>query len=195
MALSANRNSNYVPSGMTLKFPVDAADVIYRGALVGLDADGYVRIGADASGLLLLGVAVDEVSNSAGADGDVSVEVDIGGALIELTHTAGSQAQANVGDMVYMDGDDACDVIGNVTNITPIGRIVKITSATKVWVQLFPHANAYKGLIAADITALTDSTTGSATNTCDDTTASVKDDLASIIAKVNALIALVNAMN
>lgn len=35
---------------------------------------------------------------------------------------------------------------------------------------------------------LTDSTTGTAGETCDDSTSSVKDDMASIIAKVNAMV-------
>ncbi len=45
----------------------------------------------------------------------------------------------------------------------------------------------------ASITALTDSTTGTASDTLDDTTASVKDDLASLAAKINEIrTALVN---
>lgn len=40
----------------------------------------------------------------------------------------------------------------------------------------------------SSITSLTDSTTGTATNTLDDSTASVKDDLASLAAKINEII-------
>ena len=43
------------------------------------------------------------------------------------------------------------------------------------------------------ITALTDSTGGSATNTVDDTTASVKDDIASLAAKINEIIEALEA--
>ena len=47
---------------------------------------------------------------------------------------------------------------------------------------------------ASAITSLTDSTTGTAGDTCNDTTTGTKDDLASIIAKVNGIIlALRNA--
>ena len=51
--------------------------------------------------------------------------------------------------------------------------------------------SAGKALIgsqAAAITSLTDSTTGTAGDTLNDTTASVKDDLASLAAKVNAIL-------
>ena len=51
---------------------------------------------------------------------------------------------------------------------------------------LISHAQAH-------IASLTDSTTGSASDTCNDTTSSVKDDLASIIAKVNAIILVLEA--
>jgi len=44
------------------------------------------------------------------------------------------------------------------------------------------------GAAVAAITSLTDSTTGTASDTCNDTTAGTKDDLASIIAKVNLII-------
>lgn len=40
----------------------------------------------------------------------------------------------------------------------------------------------------AGITKLTDSTTGTAGDTVDDTTASVKDDIASLAAKINGII-------
>jgi len=68
--------------------------------------------------------------------------------------------------------------------------------AGKYWVANNPNSevtDAQAQKIAADaasaIVSLTDSTTGTATNVCNDTTASFKDDFASIIAKVNAILA------
>lgn len=45
----------------------------------------------------------------------------------------------------------------------------------------------------AVIAALTDSTTGTASDTLNDTTASVKDDIASLAAKVNAILTALKA--
>ena len=66
----------------------------------------------------------------------------------------------------------------------------------KYWVANNPNSqvtDAQAQKIAADaasaIVDLTDSTTGTATNTCNDTTSGTKDDLASIIAKVNGILA------
>lgn len=44
------------------------------------------------------------------------------------------------------------------------------------------------GTQASAITSLTDSTTGTATDTLDDTTAGQKDDIASLAAKINAIL-------
>ncbi len=49
--------------------------------------------------------------------------------------------------------------------------------------------NPQIGTRGAAIASLTDSTTGTAGDTLNDTTASVKDDLASLAAKVNAILA------
>ena len=66
----------------------------------------------------------------------------------------------------------------------------------KYWVANNPNSeinDAQAQKIAADaasaIVDLTDSTTGSATDTCDDNTTDTKDDLASIIAKINGILA------
>lgn len=45
------------------------------------------------------------------------------------------------------------------------------------------------GAAVAAVASLTDSTTGTASDTCNDNTANTKDDLASIIAKVNLILA------
>lgn len=46
----------------------------------------------------------------------------------------------------------------------------------------------------ASITSLTDSTTGTVSNTLDDTTAGQKDDIASLAAKVNEIIAVLRTI-
>lgn len=48
--------------------------------------------------------------------------------------------------------------------------------------------NPLIGAAQTAITSLTDSTTGTAGDTVDDTTASVKDDIASLAAKINSIL-------
>lgn len=53
--------------------------------------------------------------------------------------------------------------------------------------------NPLIGLAQSHIVSLTDSTTGTAGDTVNDTTASVKDDIASLAAKINAIILVLEA--
>jgi len=53
--------------------------------------------------------------------------------------------------------------------------------------------NAIIGNQQTTIAELTDSTTGSASDTCNDNTSNTKDDLASIIAKVNGILQVLAA--
>lgn len=155
MALSANKmissvdgRACFTPSGQQQAYPVKTGVHIYRGALVALDADGDLCLAADEASTVPVGVAMDEADNTAGADGAISCTVDIGGCIMEFTHTAGSQTGANRGDVVYADGDDAVDIEANVTNEYAIGTILEVKSATVVKVQLVSAATiAYLAFI------------------------------------------------
>lgn len=140
MALSENAWDNYKPSGgLIVEFPVEAGEVIYRGALCSIDADGYLKPGEDVASTFCAGVALDNVDNSGGADGAKVCRVDVGGAMIKVTHEDGSMTQANVGDAVVMDDSDSqVTSAGTGTNDIPAGRIIAIVSATTVWVKLYP---------------------------------------------------------
>jgi hypothetical protein len=146
MALSANKMVSsvdgrpcFVPSGRQWPFPMKTNVHVFRGALVSLDADGDLQLAADAANSQPIGVALDEANNT-GADGAIDCTVDIGGAIMEFVHTAGSQTGANKGDLVYADGDDAVDLAGGVSNDYPVGVIVGVKSATVVVVQLLSMA-------------------------------------------------------
>ena len=139
-ALTQNRGDVGNQQGPLIRIPVEAGETIYKGGLVAIDADGYLMPAADTSGHIWVGVASEAADNSAGADGAVDCLVDIGGALINLTHAAGSQTQANVGDEVTVEDDQTVDVAANTTNDIACGRIIKLVSATVVTVKLYPFS-------------------------------------------------------
>lgn len=136
---------NYRPSMGTVKDILieNHADTdIKYGDLVMVLPSGYGYSGAvdDASpettGAVLFGVALEDAEYDGGAR---KVRCDIGGAQVKVTHTAGGQAQTNVGDQVFVDGAQAVDLTGGMTDQVPAGHIVEIVSATQVWVQLKPY--------------------------------------------------------
>lgn len=130
----------YKPSnGPTFSVLLEAGDTVKAGDIVLIDANGHAVIGGDTASMILVpGIAVEDGDNSSGEDGDVSIEVDIGGALVLCTHTAGSLTAANIGDRVHVDGANAVDAYANVTNKNLLGTIIGVPSATTCWVHVIP---------------------------------------------------------
>ena len=77
---------------------------------------------------------------------------------------------------------------GGAKTIVESGGSIEIKSGGVLDVKTGGIVKA-NGTQAAAIVSLTDSTTGTAGNTVDDTTASVKDDIASLAAKINGILA------
>ena len=170
--LAANAVRAY-ENGDINTLPVIASDIIYDGAAVGDNASGYAR--PLVAGDPFRGFALRKADNSAGAAGAVNVDVRTHG-YVQLA--VGSLAITDVGKDVFAS-DDNTFTLTQSTN-TRIGYVHRYVSSGVGVVAFGEHHGT--------LTELTDSTTGTATDTCDDTTAGTKDDLASIIAKVNAII-------
>ena len=119
----------------------NAATDIFAGDMVMVLPSGYGYSGAvddadpETTGAVLFGVAVEDANYT---NGQRKVRCDIGGAQVKVTHTAGSQAQTNVGDQVFVDGAQAVDLTGGMTDQVPAGHIAELVSATVVWVKLKP---------------------------------------------------------
>lgn len=136
----------YRPSGGQIKRLLmnAGAGTIYPGDIVMCLAAGTAYAGAvddsdpETTGASVFGVALEEKTYSAATD---TILCDIGGAEVLVTHTAGSMAQANVGDEVFVDGAQAVDATGGVNDQVKAGMIIEISSATKVWVKLEPFGS------------------------------------------------------
>jgi hypothetical protein len=135
MTLSADTKNEY-RVGVDLALPVDDGDTIYAGALVCVNADGYAVAGADAAGLLFMGVAREHADNSAGQDGDITVLVRRRGLFKMLLAT--EITIANVGDSVYIADDSSVDVVGNTTHDIFAGIIAEYIDTTHAWVDIEP---------------------------------------------------------
>lgn len=133
-ALSADRISTYKDWGMVIQsYPVNAASVIYKGALVVIDAEGYLRPAVDTAGFRVVGIAAESVTGGA-ADGDVECKV-ISGILVELE--ASSIAQTDVPNIMYVVDDQTFDETSPLNNVK-VGRLHAVTSSTRGWVHIPP---------------------------------------------------------
>jgi len=144
MANATNaRNDSYKPSpGPFLDFEVEEDQVIVYGGLVSIAADGYLHNAQDTANDVFVGVAVEDVNSTGDSAGDKKVRVDIGGALVKVTHEDGSLTIANKGDAVVAELNNEVTSVLTGTNDIPVGVIAAVVSATEVWVKCRPYGVA-----------------------------------------------------
>ena len=135
-ALAADKMVTH-QDGKLLALPMVASDIVYKGALVKINAAGFLAPCAPEAGSQFAGVAVAKVDNSAGAAGDLAPLV-IQDGCHELTGTG--FAQADVGSQVYAIDDNDITLTEGTTSKQKVGIIVKFISSTKVLVKIMPYS-------------------------------------------------------
>lgn len=81
--------------------PVAASTLIYRGAMVAVNASGFAVPVSTATGLVCIGVAIYKADNSAGANGDIKVQVESGIFPMGNSAAADELTWADVSAVVY----------------------------------------------------------------------------------------------
>ena len=119
--------------GKLLSLPVVGSDIIYKGALVKIDANGFLAPCAPEAGSNFAGIAYETVDNSAGASGAKNCRVITEGVFDLLVS---GLAQTDVGSKVYATDDEVVTITEGTTSKQIVGTIVKFVSATKVLVKL-----------------------------------------------------------
>lgn len=133
--LAADKKIEYT-EGVEVSIPVINADIIYAGANVCVNAAGYALPGSDTAGLIYMGVARENVDNSLGDAGDLSVTLRRRG-LVKMEFQAAISI-ANMGDNVFLVDDQLVDLTANVTNKIFCGVIAKYIDTTHAWVDIEP---------------------------------------------------------
>lgn len=124
-ALSADRQVERY-EGEIIALTVKAGTTIYKGSLVNVDATGYAVPAADAASVVFMGVAME------GGTAGQTIRVYRRGIFkfaIPATATI-----ADVGQRVYVA--DSATVTKTASNGVYVGRIIRVDSATSVWVDL-----------------------------------------------------------
>ncbi|MBL4801995.1 MAG: hypothetical protein JKY45_08875 [Emcibacter sp.] len=130
-ALAKARNTP-ARAGRNLGIGVKAATVIWLGAMVALDG-GFAAPGRTAVGLKGLGRAKGTVDNSAGANGDLTVEIDRG---VYLFDNAGADliTNADIGNDAYMVDDQTVARTNGGSTRSVAGKVHEVTSSG-VWIE------------------------------------------------------------
>jgi len=130
MALSANTSIVDVKDFTRYDQAVASGAIhFYKGALCNFNSSGYVKLGADTSGELFAGVALEELNQATGGsngDNDIQLIPAKSGAVVELTLT--SVAVTDIGSLCYVNGDDVVALAATTTNDVPVGTIVALSS-------------------------------------------------------------------
>lgn len=124
LAVDKVRTIEAAPQAPKNDLPVIASDIIYAGALVGDNASGWMRplVAADP----FRGLCRRQADNSAGANGDINVEV-LEEFDIEVS-VVGATAVSDVGSLVYASDDDVFTLTS--TSNTLVGRVKRWVSGT-----------------------------------------------------------------
>ena len=133
-ALSADRNTPR-REGDVLSGPVAASTLIYAGALVMRNADGYLVEGQTATGLVGVGRAEARVDNSSGADGDLAAAYRPG--VYRFANSAGADeiTIAEIGDKCFAVDDQTVAKTDGTSTRSPAG-IIEDVDAQGVWVRV-----------------------------------------------------------
>lgn len=111
-----------------------AAVKIFAGALVAINASGYLAPAADTANFKVVGVAKETVDNSGGSAGDLSCKVET---RIIAKFAASSITQAMVGTKMYVVDDQTFDDATG-TNSIVAGVLIEYLSATEGRIYIDP---------------------------------------------------------
>lgn len=139
MALSSNQETKLYPSLTRWEYPVLAGAIhFFKNAICNIDANGFLKLGADAASEKFGGIALEELNQLAGgSNGDNVLKVVPfkSGEVVELTLTG--VVRADVGADAFVNGDDVVALAATTTNDVRVGTIVDISAtANKCLVKL-----------------------------------------------------------
>jgi hypothetical protein len=133
-ALAKDRNTKCRHLDYVLSVEVEAGEILYGGALVTRDTDGYAMPAQDTANHEVCGVSKRKYDNSAGADGAIRAEVDQG-IFAYATTGANALTKADEGGLAYVLDDQTIVRAAGTTNSVIAGKIVEWVSASEIWID------------------------------------------------------------
>lgn len=113
--------------------PVAAGARIFRGALVALNAAGFLVPGTATAGLTAVGCAEYDCDNREGADGERIAVVRFDGAHQYLNDSDSPVTRTDIGSECFILDDQTVSALG--TDRSPAGQVVDV-GADGVWVRI-----------------------------------------------------------
>jgi hypothetical protein len=135
MALTTDRNTRS-REGDQFTYPVAAGARIFAGAITMLNTSGYAVPGGSGAEQICIGRAEEQVDNSAGADGDLTITVR-SGVFKYANNILGRRAigPENIGTFCYAETDDMVAKLDIGGTLSVAGRVVGVDT-DGVWVRM-----------------------------------------------------------
>jgi hypothetical protein len=115
---------------------VRAGVVIYFGALLAVDANGWIIPATDTAGLKVVGVAIESVDNATGANGAKTVQVLTG--VFKFNNAGNAVTQASMHKDVFVADDNAVTTAAGAAADIKAGTLDAI-DPDGVWVRVAPE--------------------------------------------------------
>ena len=130
MALTANREVPRYVDQEIAEYAVEANAKIYKGAILGLSADGHAQnvVAVDNK---FAGIAYEAVDNTGGADAAKKIRAYVAG---DFEFPLAGATKANIRAAVYASADDTLTLTS--TSNTYVGQIVDVPSAAVIRLRL-----------------------------------------------------------
>lgn len=133
-ALTKDRNTPKREGGV-FNLAMAAGVKIFAGSIVMLNATGFATPGATATGQICAGRAAEQVDNSAGVDGDQSLDVEPGVFKFANSAAADEITAAEIGDNCYIVDDQTVAKTDGTGTRSVAGKVVDVDS-DGVWVRM-----------------------------------------------------------
>jgi hypothetical protein len=119
--------------GRRRKGSVATATTIYLGALIAVNATGFIVNASDAAAIKVVGIALEQVVN-AGADGAKTIEY-VTGLDAEFENAGGAIVAAGDKNLCYVSDNQSVTTAAVAVNDCIAGIVAEFTAA-KVWVYV-----------------------------------------------------------
>ena len=133
-ALSADRNTPRA-EGDVQSYPVLTGVKCWAGGIAVLDSSGWCKPAVTATGLVVAGPLDEQVDNTLGSSGDVSVKVRPGTFRFANSAAADEITKAEIGDNCYLVDDQTVAKTSGSSTRSVAGKIVQVDTLG-VWVEL-----------------------------------------------------------
>jgi len=123
-------------SDVVQSVPAVNGDVLYAGALIGINSAGYAAPWDDVANMMFIGVCMKQVTGDTSASPVPEANINTSGMILKKATIGNASSQTDVGILCYAT-DDNTFTLSSTSNVNAIGRVSRWYSSTTCDIDLF----------------------------------------------------------